>query len=84
MKTGVSTSIIVKTRDEKHYAIMKKKDTEKKNRAKICISCDNNSDGFCSKHKEWCVKTNWICLGIKNPYEYKMPPSKKKKISKKK
>lgn len=52
-------------------------------RAKICISCKDNNEGFCMKHKEWCYKVNYICLGIKNPYEYIMPITVTKKRLKK-
>lgn len=74
---------IVNTRKKNHYAIMKKKDTQKNKRAKVCIGCESNKEGYCYKHNEWCSMVNYICLGIKNPYEYK-PPTTKKKVRKKK
>ncbi|BAB80802.1 hypothetical protein P5F52_04485 [Clostridium perfringens] len=68
MKTGTNTSIIINTRDSKHYRITEKKDRQKKSRAEICIECNNNEDGWCKKHKNWCGKVNYICLGVKDPY----------------
>jgi hypothetical protein len=59
-----------------------KKDYQKKKRAKTCIGCESNQEGYCNKHKNWCGKVNYICLGIKNPYEYK-PPKPKPKPKKK-
>ena len=86
MKTGTSMSSIINTRSKEHYAIMKKKDTQKRKRAKVCIDCKNNNDGFCNKHKNWCGKVNYICIeGAKNPYEpKKLPPIQNKAKSKKK
>ena len=90
MKTGVSMgSNIINTRSKKHYAIMNKKDKQKIERAKVCIGCQSNKNSFCSKHRESCFLVNYKCLGIKNPYEYKIPkdnlsniPKKSKKIKK--
>ena len=79
---------LINTRSKKHYAITQKKDNQKIKRAKICIGCESNQEGYCNKHKEWCFKVNYICLGVKNPYEYKPPmpksnPKKKKKSNNK-
>lgn len=78
---------LINTRSKKHYAITQKKDNQKVKRAKICIGCKSNQEGYCNKHKEWCFKVNYICLGIKDPYEYKLPKPKnnttKKKSNKK-
>ena len=82
-KTGVNTSTVINTRGAEHYAIMKKKDTQKKNRAKTCVDCKDNNEGYCSKHKGWCNSVNYICSGAKNPYEYKIAPKKKKSHKKK-
>lgn len=63
-----------------------KKDYQKKKRAKTCIDCESNQEGYCNKHKNWCGKVNYICLGIKNPNQYKPPKPRgkpKKKIKKK-
>lgn len=97
MKTGTNTGIIINTRDKKHYSITKKKDEEKKKRAKICIECEFNEEGWCKKHKNWGYKVNYICLGVKDPYEkfnngynfinnkkYKKKNTKKTKYKKKK
>lgn len=82
ISSGVSMGSKVKnTKGKEYYANRKKKDKEKLERAKICIDCVKNNEGFCNKHREWCFKVNYICLGIKNPYEY-IPP--KAKVSKKK
>lgn len=67
-----------KIEKKKRYATTKKKDNQKLKRAKVCIDCEKNNEGFCNKYREWCFKVNYICLGIKNPYEYKMPKSNKK------
>ncbi|WP_338587717.1 hypothetical protein QIT93_05340 [Clostridium baratii] len=70
MKTGTNTGIIINTRGKKHYCITKKKDEEKKKRAKICIRCEFKGDGgWCKKYKEWGYKVNYICLGIEDPYK---------------
>lgn len=61
---------------------MAKKDAQKKKRAKVCIDCESNQEGYCIKHKAWCGKVNYICLGIKNP-RYKNSESKPKKTCKK-
>lgn len=82
-KTGTSMSGVINTRSKKHYAITQKKDNQKIKRAKICIECKSNQEGYCNKHKNWCGKVNYICLGIKDPYEYK-PPKPKNKTNKKK
>lgn len=79
MKTGISMGgRIIKTRNKKHHAIAKKEDDKKIERGKICIECNYYNEGFCNKHKAWCIKVNYICLGIKNPYEYKIPKAKVK------
>ena len=88
MKTGTNTSIIINTRDSKHYRITEKKDRQKKNRAETCIECNNNEDGWCKKHKNWCGKVNYICLGVKDPYAkfnngYNLNNNKNKKKCKK-
>lgn len=82
-KTGTSMGgALINTRSKEHYAITKKKDNQKIKRAKSCIDCESNQEGYCNKHKNWCGKVNYICLGIKNPYEYK-PPKPKGKPKKK-
>lgn len=82
-KTGVSMgSKIINTRDKKHYAIQNKNNSEKNNRAEICISCKDNNEGFCKKHKNWCGKVNYICNGSKNPYKTEYDFSKIKKVKK--
>lgn len=83
-KAGVNTSTIINTRGGEHYAIMKKNDTKKKNRAKTCIDCKDNNEGYCNKHKDWGNKVNYICNGVKDPYAYKLPPKTKQKFKKKK
>lgn len=90
-KTGTSMNIEVNKkmleRLEKKKLIQYKKSSARNSRAKICIECEYNNEGYCSKHKAWCGRVNYICLGIKDPYEYKMPKSKtpvKKKKKKKK
>lgn len=77
-KTGVNTSTIIDIRSGEHYAIMKNKDTKKIKRAKTCVDCKDNNDGYCSKHKGWCNSVNYICNGVKDPYEYKFAKTKKK------
>jgi len=69
---------IINTRCKNHNSIALKKDREKIKRSKICIGCEHNEKGYCLKHVEWCFKTNYICLGTINPYEYKIPQSKHK------
>lgn len=85
MKTGVTTSVIIHANDKKRKEIQIKKSNARSKRAKICVDCESNEEGFCKKHNAWCGRVNYICLGIKNPYEYKIPKGNSKKgISKKK
>ncbi|MCB2361977.1 hypothetical protein [Clostridium estertheticum] len=67
MKTG--TSMVITTRSKQHYENMRKKNSQlnsqKKKRAKICIGCENNKEGFCFKHKSWCYSVNSSCSGVK-------------------
>lgn len=80
-KTGTSMSSIVITKK----AIDKIKKSEEKNkRAKICIDCRCNQNGYCLEHSAMCYRVNYICLGIKDPYEYKMPKAKTSVKKKKK
>lgn len=86
-KTGVSMGGTIEyTRDKRTKIFILKKDTQKKKRSKICIDCENNNEGFCKKHKNWCGKVNYICLGINNPYKNisKSNKNKKKKRNKQK
>lgn len=78
MKTGTSMGTIIVTKkavDKK--VILQKKSNARKKRAEICINCSDNKEGYCNKHKSWCGRVNYICLDIKNPYEYKIPAKKK-------
>lgn len=69
-KTGVSMGGTIEyTRSEKTKKFIQKKDIQKKKRAKNCINCEDNKEGYCNKHKNWCGKVNYICLGVSNPYE---------------
>ncbi|MEG0297656.1 MAG: hypothetical protein RR620_13130 [Clostridium sp.] len=36
-------------------------------KAKICLSCENNTEGYCSKHKGWCRLVNYICQDKDKP-----------------
>lgn len=38
-----------------------KSDLKKRKKAKICISCDFNQEGYCSKYKRWCNTVNDLC-----------------------
>lgn len=77
MKTGTSMSTIIVTKKAEDKKIIEyKKAQARTNRAKICLECKDNADGWCNKHKSWCGRVNYICLDIKNPYEYKMPKPK--------
>lgn len=84
MKTGVNTGTIIHVEDSPIMKRAFKKSASRQKRAKVCIDCSSNKDGYCNKHKAWCGKVNYICLGIKNPYEYKIPKSNKKKKHKSK
>lgn len=84
MKTGVNTGTIIHVENSPIMKKAYKKSTSRQKRAKICIDCKSNKEGYCSKHNNWCGKVNYICLGIKNPYEYKAPkPVQKDKKNKK-
>ena len=77
-KTGTSMGSIVITKKaiDKHKINIKKSNARNK-RATICIECESNAEGYCNKYSAWCGKVNYLCLGIKNPYEYKIPKAKK-------
>lgn len=79
MKIGTSMGgvIVTKKAIDKRRIELKKSNARKK-RATICIECEHNNEGYCNKHLSWCGRVNYICLGIKNPYEYKIPKAKKK------
>lgn len=78
MKTGTNTGTIIHMENSPIIKKANKKSASRGKRAKICIECKSNKEGYCSKHNNWCGKVNYICLGIKNPYEYKVPKSNKK------
>lgn len=64
--TGVSMGGgILHTRGKKHYTIMKKKDNQKIKRAKICIECKSNAEGFCKRHNAMCYIVNKECTKMK-------------------
>lgn len=79
MKTGCNTSTIIHMENSPIMKKVVKKSTLRQKRAKICIKCESNNEGFCEKHHAWCGRANYICLGIKNPYEYKVPSKTTKK-----
>lgn len=84
-KTGTSMGrIIITSKAIDKRKIQIKKSKERKERAKICLNCKSNEEGFCKKYSSWCGRVNYICLGIKNPYEYKMPQSNNKNSKKNK
>lgn len=69
-KSGVSMGGSIEyTRSKKTKQFIEKKDNQKKKRSQICIDCKDNKEGYCNKHKNWCGKVNYICLGVKDPYE---------------
>lgn len=71
--------IIVTEKAKEKRRILRIKSSKRQKRAAICINCNYNNEGYCNKHSAWCGRVNYICLGIKDPYEYKMPGSKKGK-----
>lgn len=79
----MSNIVVTKKAIDKRKIEIKKSNARNK-RATICIECESNNEGYCNKHSAWCGKVNYLCLGIKNPYEYKMPKAKKTTPSKKK
>nr|DAE48195.1 MAG TPA: hypothetical protein [Caudoviricetes sp.] len=88
MKTGVNTGTIIHVENTPIIKRANKKSVLRNKRAKICIDCKDNEEGFCKKHKGWCGRVNYICLGIKDPYEYKQlkldkKDRKNKKVKKK-
>lgn len=83
-KTGTSMSNVVVTKkaiDKKKIEI--KKSNERKKRAAICLECQSNKEGYCEKYSAWCGRVNYICLGINDPYEYKIKKAKKNNSKKK-
>lgn len=71
--------IIVTEKAIQRRKIQRIKSSQRQKRAAICINCNYNNEGYCNKHLAWCGRVNYICLGIKDPYEYKMPSTKKGK-----
>lgn len=63
--------IIVTQKAKEKKRINAKKSSERKKRAKICINCKYNDEGYCKKHSAWCGRVNYICLNIEDPYSYK-------------
>ena len=79
MKTGVSMGTIIVTKKAKDKKIIQyKKSSARKKRATICIEYEHNNEGYCNRYSAWCGRVNYICLGIKDPYEYKIPKVKPK------
>lgn len=85
---GVNTGTIIHTRTKKTQQLINKKDSQKRKRAKNCINCKYNKEGFCNKYNSWCHGVNYICAGTENPYECKVSnknnKSKPKRNNKKK
>ena len=78
-KTGVSMGGSIEyTRSKKTKSFIAKKDGQKNKRAKVCLNCVDNKEGFCSKFKNWCSKVNYICAGEANPYKNTIKPINKK------
>lgn len=85
MKTGVSMSTIIVTKKAKEKRLIQlKKSSARKKRATICIKCKHNNEGYCDRYSAWCGRVNYICLGIKDPYEYRIPKAKTKAKTNKK
>lgn len=84
MKTGVNTGTIIHVENTPIIKRNYKKSVARQKRAKICINCTSNKEGYCTKHNGWCGRVNYICLKINDPYEYKISkPIKKDKKNKK-
>lgn len=81
-KTGVNESTIIDIRSENHHKIVKEVDTNKKKRAKTCIECKDNKEGYCFKYKGWCNSVNYICNIFKDSHEHRPLPKNKNKLKK--
>ena len=55
-----STSVILNKEDYYNKANLKKK------KAKVCLNCEFNKEGWCEKHKDWCRKVNSSCIKHSN------------------
>jgi len=56
--TGVNTGTVIRTKTKKARVIEYNKQRKKIKRAKKCISCTYNKEGFCTTQKEWCSLVN--------------------------
>lgn len=72
MKTGVNTGTIINVKNSLIIKKATKKSLNRQKRASICIECQYNEDGFCSKFMGWAGRVNYKCLGIKDPYKSKV------------
>lgn len=84
MKTGVNTGTIIHVENTPIIKKAHKKSALRQKRSKVCLDCSSNQEGYCKKHNGWCGRVNYICLGIKDPYEHKQhKPIKSDKKNKK-
>lgn len=54
-------NVIIHTRTAKVKKYEKKKNSLKEKRAKQCIDCESNKEGFCNKHLKWCSVARLQC-----------------------
>lgn len=83
MKTGVNTGTIINVKNSSIIKKATKKSLNRQKRASICIECQYNEDGYCSKFMGWAGRVNYKCLGIKDPYERKVKKCNNSKGNKK-
>lgn len=69
-KAGVSMGGSLEyTRSKKTKSFISRKNTVKKQLAKICVGCENNNDSWCKKYNGWCSKVNFHCNGLEMNYD---------------
>ena len=47
--------------DKKRRKAINKKQSNKKKKAKVCLKCECNNEGWCTKYRQWCNKVNDRC-----------------------
>ena len=68
-KTGTSMGGQIEyTRSNKTKKFINNVERVKKQNAKVCLECEHNEEGFCTKYKSWCNKVNHRCNGYDMSY----------------
>ena len=84
-KSGVSMGGSIEyTRSKRTKQFISKKNTIKKQQAKVCIGCEFNNDSWCKKYNGWCGKVNFHCNGLEMSYDDQLLKQKEEHLRRKK